>query len=89
MKKVMVILAASAALAGVSGCSASSIGGGNEQCIVLALGGNKLCGADAATWCRTTDSIRKSSGQDMSDSQMTCDSLESQYKDSGSGDGGY
>ena len=32
----------------LAGCRA-----GSQQCIILALGGNKLCRSDAAAWCRS------------------------------------
>jgi hypothetical protein len=31
-----------------------------QTCIVLALGGNELCGAQAAAWCQSMDSYRQS-----------------------------
>jgi hypothetical protein len=68
------VLAAAVAL---SGC------GGSGPCIILALGGNKLCGSDAAAWCRTTDSLRAEaiSLGNTSDqgAQQTCNSIEQQY----------
>lgn len=81
---IAVLVAAAAIAAGTAGCGAVDQLTGNETCIVLAMGGNKLCGADAAAWCRSTDSIRATAdqldpaGTDPS-SQQTCDDLESQY----------
>lgn len=72
---VGVLLAAAIALAGC----------GSDQCIVLANGGNKLCGEDAAAWCDSTDAVRDTTGfgqyiseqdkQAISDSQQTCDDI--------------
>ena len=58
----------------------SSIGCGEEDCIILAVGGNKLCGDDAKAWCDSTDSLRSAAGRfggDTGDSQATCDTIRS------------
>jgi hypothetical protein len=49
-----------------------------HECIVLALGGNKLCGQDAAAWCKSTDSIRADAqpGDPDYDSKQSCQALE-------------
>ena len=52
---VALVLAASA----VAGCSGGPLASESEDCIVLAMGGNKLCGEDAAAWCSSTDSLRE------------------------------
>lgn len=41
------------------------------MCIILANGGNKLCGADAAAWCDSTDEFRERD----SDSQRLCNKI--------------
>lgn len=60
----------------------------DEPCIILAAGGNKLCGSDAAAWCRSTDSIRQSASNlssdpttssSLSQSESDCSSIEAQY----------
>ena len=57
----------------LAGCGASA------PCMVTATG-NKLCGGDAAAWCRATDSIRQgSSDPTLQQTQSDCDSIESQY----------
>jgi hypothetical protein len=71
---------AAGALAALPGCGSSS------DCIILANGGNKLCGDDAAAWCDSTDAGRNavsglgSSEVDasMRDSQDACDSIRGQ-----------
>ena len=70
------------------GCSTAELTG--QKCIVLANGGNKLCGNDAKAWCESTDSIR-SGAQDLqneygdgsidtsiSESQSLCDDIRGQ-----------
>ena len=55
MKRAIAVAALALALLtalSVTGC------GGNQDCVVLAHGGNKLCGSQAAAWCRSTDAIR-------------------------------
>lgn len=49
-----------------------------HECIVLALGGRKLCGQDAAAWCKSTDSIRADAqpGDPDYDSKQSCQDLE-------------
>lgn len=47
--------------------------GSNGQCIVTALGGEKLCGDDAKAWCDATDSLRAESAD--AESQRICDEL--------------
>ena len=37
--------------------------GGSDDCIILANGGNKLCGDDAAAWCNSTDALRDVAGE--------------------------
>lgn len=83
-------------LAGGGGCGinrdSSSTTQSSEQCIILANGGNKLCGADAEAWCDSTDAIRDSAGDALNDptygdpsaaaanadSQAMCDELRGQ-----------
>jgi hypothetical protein len=45
---VCVAAGATLGLVALPGC------GGSENCIILANGGNKLCGDDARVWCDTT-----------------------------------
>lgn len=74
MKHALAALLAAGCLAGaLSGC------GGSQDCIVLALGGNKLCGSDAAAWCRSTDAIRQQAralGSNDQSSEETCQQIE-------------
>jgi hypothetical protein len=81
MSSRLVTLAAGACMAvgvlALEGC------GSNEDCIILANGGNKLCGDDARAWCDTTDSIRSaadglSDDPTIDDSQAACDTIRSQ-----------
>lgn len=60
----------------------------DEPCIILAAGGNKLCGSDAAAWCRSTDGIRQSASglssdpttsSSLSQSESDCSSIEARY----------
>jgi hypothetical protein len=61
--------------------------GGSDDCIVLANGGNKLCGQNAAAWCDSTDTLRDTRGisqyltqaqrDAVAESQMTCDEIRS------------
>jgi hypothetical protein len=44
---------------------------GRRMCIILANGGNTLCGADAAAWCDSTDEFREG----KSKSQRLCDKI--------------
>lgn len=64
----------------------SSAGLNAQDCIVLVLGGNKLCGEDARAWCDATDSIREASRNpflsdpsttdiDIESSQAMCDAI--------------
>ena len=55
-----------------SACSTST------PCLVTSLGA-KLCGSDAAAWCRATDPLRLATGQDTSTAQTLCDTFESEY----------
>jgi hypothetical protein len=57
--------------------------GSSDDCIILANGGNKLCGDDAAAWCNSTDALRDVAGE-ISDrrlaeananSQAACDEI--------------
>jgi hypothetical protein len=59
--------------------------GSSDDCIVLANGGNKLCGENAAAWCDSTDTLRDTRGftqyltqaqrDAVTESQMTCDEI--------------
>lgn len=70
------ILLGALALAG-AGCSSSELAG--EDCIILANGGNKLCGQDAKAWCDSTDALRQGDPAlgipSDTRSQAVCDSL--------------
>lgn len=68
MKKLLAGLISTTAVVLVSGCA------GSEPCIIN-VSGNKLCGGDAAAWCRVTDSFRNP----LSHSQQVCDNVESKY----------
>lgn len=46
---------------------------GDNHCLLLADGGRKLCGADAAAWCDSTDAIRNLARDTAS--QQVCDDL--------------
>lgn len=72
-----------------AGCGSSGSGAPAEDggaCIVLANGGNKLCGGDARAWCDSTDAIRGASGDTgdlgldatVDESQRVCDDLRAQ-----------
>jgi hypothetical protein len=55
MRRILALTVAIGALAlAAAGCGSSS----SQDCIVLANGGNTVCGETAATWCRSTDPIR-------------------------------
>jgi hypothetical protein len=81
MKRILAGAVALAASVGVlSGC-----GGSSGQCLVTSSG-SKVCGADAAAWCRATDDLRNSvlSGGYSSDptlatTQADCQAFESDY----------
>lgn len=45
-----------------------------KDCIVLANGGNKLCGDEARAWCDSTDAIRHA-GQDYTDGDSSTTEL--------------
>lgn len=65
-----------------SGCGATSDGGSGSSapCMVLANGGNRVCGADAAAWCRATDGIRQgATDPTLQQTQSDCDMIEAQY----------
>lgn len=76
MKKIIMVLALALPF---GGCAAADEMGLSGDCIVLAMGGNKLCGEDAKAWCRATDGLR--SGEPSlgieadSESQAICDGL--------------
>jgi hypothetical protein len=74
MKRLLLPILAAAVLAG---CGSSSSG----TCIVLANGGNTLCGATAAAWCRSTDAIRAldPTNPTIASSVAACQQVESQY----------
>jgi len=78
MKVVVVGLIASGAFA-ISGCAASDQAGLTGDCIILANGGNKLCGEDAKAWCASTDDLRQGEPtlgvEADTESQAVCDSL--------------
>lgn len=65
-----------------AGCGAVDTLTGQEDCVILAMGGNKLCGDDARAWCDSTDSIRDTAsefggGSDVASSQSACDTIRS------------
>lgn len=88
-------LSATACGSSSSGGSGSSSGSSSDlpaDCIVLANGGNKLCGDTAKAWCTSTDDTRRASlelAQDadlgdpqtaasIQESQSYCDALRAQ-----------
>lgn len=79
MVRYLIAIGATAGVLALSAC-------GSEKCIVLANGGNKLCGDEAAAWCDSTDAIRNSTGntgdpmtdQTVRDSQAACDEIRDQ-----------
>lgn len=74
IRKIALLVAGTTAAVALAGC------GGSKECIVLANSGNKLCGADAAAWCSSTDSLRSSAsdlGVDTSSSEAACSEIES------------
>lgn len=46
-----------------------------DECVVVTLGGNKLCGDDAKAWCDSTDSLRELDAAGSAESQAVCDSI--------------
>lgn len=68
-----------------TGC-ATTLPTDSSQCIVLANGGNKLCGEDAAVWCKSTNAIREVNrgsgplGNSVEESQKLCKRIESENK---------
>lgn len=79
-------VALTAALA-VAGCAEAGTGGeegftggeGAEDCIILAMGGNKLCGEDARAWCDSTTELREGDEEfgiePDYETQQVCDGL--------------
>lgn len=76
MRALVVALALAAPVA-LAGCSAEELAGGN--CIILANGGNKLCGEDAKAWCDSTEEFRQGDPEfgiePDTESQKVCDGL--------------
>jgi len=66
-KLVMSCIAAAAVALPLTGCAASNEFAGTQDCIILAVGGNKLCGDDAKAWCDSTDGVRDSAQEMASD----------------------
>jgi hypothetical protein len=67
----------------ISGCaSLNSVTA--SQCIVLANGGRKLCGEEAAAWCKSTNAIRESAqgsgaiNESIKESQKLCKKIENE-----------
>jgi hypothetical protein len=75
--RTMVGAAVIAVALGIGACAETDEAAGN--CIILANGGNKLCGADAATWCDTTDEFREGDPalglKGDNESQAACDQI--------------
>lgn len=59
MRAMKVFLPVVAAGVVFGGCAASDNAGITGDCIILANGGNKLCGEDAKAWCQTTEKLRE------------------------------
>ena len=78
MRRSLAAIAAAGALAlGASACGSSQSG----PCVVLAEGGNELCGAPAAAWCRATDPIRAldPSSPIVASAVALCQTIEGDY----------
>jgi len=80
MKTITTLLATAFAAVAFSACG--------DQCVILANGGNKLCGDDAKAWCDSTDSLRNamddpaldeftdpSIDSSLDESQSVCDEI--------------
>jgi hypothetical protein len=52
---------------------AAAVNHSRADCIILANGGRKLCGSDAAAWCDSTDGLRQLAGDQAS--QDACDKV--------------
>lgn len=78
IKITIAIIAAAIAIAVVISKAQNGGFASNDPCIILALGGNKLCGSDAAAWCRATDPSRRAFSPGSS-SASDCQSIEDQY----------
>jgi hypothetical protein len=78
MKKIISATIVAAGL-GFGGCGAADDLGLNGDCVVLAMGGNKLCGEEAKAWCRATDDLRAGDPtlgiEADTESQAICDGL--------------
>jgi hypothetical protein len=76
MRTLLLAIAAAGLLAGCGGSSDAA----KADCIILANGGNKLCGHDAATWCVETESARTgASDPTLRQSERDCRQLEAKY----------
>ena len=66
----------------ILGCLAlAACGSQGSNCLVLANGGNTVCGGTAAAWCRITDSLRQGSTLSaVQQTQAACDTLEQKYQ---------
>jgi hypothetical protein len=77
MRALRALLIAGVIAGSAAGCSAGELTG--EKCIILANGGNKLCGDDAKAWCESTREFRQGDPtlgiEGDSESQAVCDSL--------------
>jgi hypothetical protein len=59
---------------------------GSSECVILANGGRKLCGSDAAAWCRSTDALREGHAglslnfsMQIEEAQRLCEKVESKH----------
>jgi hypothetical protein len=67
-------------IAGSIALGVSACGGQSGPCVVLANGGNTLCGGTAASWCRATDPLRQLAASNLTNSSNDlCQTIESQY----------
>ena len=81
MRRVLLLALLGGALASTAGCGAMDEIAG-QDCIILANGGNKLCGDDAKTWCDTTDNVRKSAEEFATDPEFGDPGTASSVRDS-------
>jgi hypothetical protein len=65
--KIIAFLAAGLSALAISACGSDD----QQNCVVLANGGNTLCGDKAAAWCDSTDAIRQDGMDDGGDPNVT------------------
>src|ERR1022692_2240154 len=85
MRKLAIALVLVASIAAVIGLGACGSSRSSSACIILANGGRKLCGKEAAVWCKSTEGLRQTSGelvgnestlgQSVKESKRACESV--------------